>query len=128
MMEGDPQVKSRIRRAQRQIAYRRMMQDVPKSDVVIANPTHVAVALKYDAKKMAAPTVMAKGADLLAQRIKEIAREHGVPIVEDVMLARTLFKSAEIGESIPEKLFQAVAQVLAYIYRLRDSKQRGIPS
>lgn len=119
MQEGDPLVKGRIRSVQRQIAYKRMMQEVPKADVVVTNPTHFAVALKYDAAKMNAPTVVAKGADLIAQRIKEIAREAGVPIVEDKVLARTLYKSVDIGEEIPEKLFQAVAQVLAYIYRLK---------
>jgi flagellar biosynthetic protein FlhB len=118
--EGDPLIKSRIRTVQRQIAYKRMMQDVPGADVVVTNPTHIAVALKYDVAKMSAPKVTAKGADLIAQKIKDVAREHGVPIVEDKLLARMLFKSVEIGEEIPEKLFQAVAQVLAYIYRLRN--------
>jgi flagellar biosynthetic protein FlhB len=118
--EGDPLIKSRIRTVQRQIAYKRMMQEVPKADVVVTNPTHIAVALKYDVAKMSAPKVVAKGAELIAQRIKDLAREHGVPIVEDKLLARLLYKSVEIGEEIPEKLFQAVAQVLAYIYRLRN--------
>jgi flagellar biosynthetic protein FlhB len=119
-LEGDPQVKGRIRSIQRRIAYRRMMQDVPAADVVVTNPTHLAVALKYDTEKMSAPKVVAKGADLIAKKIKEIALEHGVPIVEDRPLARTLFDSVEVGEEIPEKMFQAVAQLLAYIYRLKS--------
>lgn len=123
MSEGDPTVKGRIKTIQRQIAYKRMMSDVPKADVVVTNPTHFAVALKYDTAKMAAPKVVAKGADLIAQKIKEVARQHGVPIVEDKPLAQTLFKSVEIGEQIPEKLFQAVAQILAYIFRLKKSKK-----
>ena len=117
--EGDPQVKARVRSIQRRIAYRRMMQDVPTADVVVTNPTHVAVALKYDTARMSAPKVVAKGADLVAKRIRDVAAEHGVPIIEDRPLARTLFQSVEIGEEIPEKMFQAVAQLLAYIYRLR---------
>jgi flagellar biosynthesis protein FlhB len=124
MQDGDPQIKSRIKTIQRQIAYKRMMQDVPKADVVVTNPTHFAIALKYDSAKMHAPTVVAKGADLIAQRIKAIALQHRVPIVEDKMLARTLYKSVDIGEQIPEKLFQAVAQVLAYIYRMKNSRKQ----
>ncbi len=120
MQEGDPQIKGRIRGIQRQIAYKRMMHDVPKADVVVTNPTHVAVALKYDSSKMHAPKVVAKGAELIAKRIREIAREHGVPIVEDRMLARTLYKSVEVGQEIPEKLFHAVAQLLAYIFRVKS--------
>jgi flagellar biosynthetic protein FlhB len=123
-LEGDPQIKSRIRSVQRRIAYRRMMQDVPRADVVVTNPQHIAVALKYDPLAMGAPRVLAKGADLVAERIKEIAREHEIPIVEDKPLARAIFRSVEIGGEIPEKLFQAVAQLLAYIYRLR---QKGEP-
>ena len=96
-----------------------MMQDVPKADVVLTNPTHLAVALKYDSANMSAPRVVAKGADLIAQRIKSIAVEHKIPIVEDKPLARALYHAVEVGEEIPERLFQAVAQVLAYIYRLR---------
>jgi flagellar biosynthetic protein FlhB len=120
MLEGDPAVRGKIRTIQRQIAYKRMMQDVPKADVVITNPTHIAIALKYDMAKMSAPTVVAKGADLIAQRIKEIALEHEVPIVEDKPLARLLYSSADVGDPVPQKLFQAVAQVLAYIYRMRN--------
>lgn len=121
--EGDPQIKGRIRTVQRQIAYRRMMQDVPKADVVVTNPTHFAVAIKYESGKMNAPKVVAKGVDLIAQRIKDVAREHNVPIVEDKPLAQMLYKTVDIGEEIPEKLFQTVAQVLAYVYRLRESRR-----
>ncbi len=124
--EGDPQIKGRIRTVQRQIAYRRMMQDVPKADVVVTNPTHFAVAIKYEAGKMNAPKVVAKGADLIAQRIKEIARENRVPIVEDKPLAQMLYKSVEIGDEVPEKLFQAVAQLLAYVFRLRDARRSHV--
>jgi flagellar biosynthesis protein FlhB len=120
--EGDPLIKGRIRTVQRQIAYKRMMHDVPKADVVVTNPTHVAVALKYEAGKMDAPRVVAKGAELIAQRIKDIARKHDIPIIEDKVLARALYKSVDIGDSIPEKLFQAVAQLLAYIFRMKNSK------
>lgn len=121
-LEGDPLVKSRIKDVQRRIAYRRMMHEVPKATVVVTNPTHLAVALKYDAGGMGAPRVVAKGADLLAQKIREIARAHGVPIVEDRPLARALYSAVEIGHPIPEKLFQAVAQVLAYIYRMKTQR------
>ncbi len=117
--EGDPMVKSRVRSIQRRIAYRRMMAAVPKADVVVTNPTHLAVALKYDPEEMRAPTVVAKGADLVALKIKEIALAHDVPMVEDRPLAQALYRSVDIGGEIPEKLFQAVAQLLAYIYRLK---------
>jgi len=121
MTEGDPLIKGRIKTIQRQIAYKRMMTDVPKADVVVTNPTHFAVALKYETNKMSAPKVVAKGADLIAQKIKEIAKNAGVPIVEDKPLAQALYKSVDIGEQIPEKLFHAVAQILAYIYKLKNT-------
>ncbi len=116
--EGDPLVKSRIRSVQREMARRRMMEDVPTADVVVTNPTHIAVALKYEREKAAAPVVVAKGRDLVAGRIREIAMEHGVPIVEDRPLAWSLFKAVEIGQEIPVELYRAVAGVLAYVYRL----------
>lgn len=119
-LEGDPLIRGRMRTIQRKIAYKRMMVDVPRADVVVTNPTHLAIALKYDSEKMSAPHVVAKGAGLIAERIKSIARENGVPIIEDKPLARALYKSVEVGDEIPDKLFQAVAQVLAYIYRLRS--------
>ena len=99
-----------------------MMQDVPTADVVVTNPTHLAVALRYDVEEMNAPTVVAKGADLVALKIKEIALAHRVPVVEDRPLAQALYRSVEIGGPFPEKLFQAVAQLLAYIYRLRQGQ------
>ena len=117
--DGDPMVKGRIRSLQRQMARRRMMQDVPKADVIITNPTHFAVALKYDPAHMDAPVVLAKGMNIIAQKIKEVAKEHDIPIMEDKQLARALYKSVEIGEAIPESLFKAVAQILAYIFQIR---------
>lgn len=116
--EGNPQIKGKIRERQRAMALKRMMQEVPKADVVITNPTHYAIALQYDSD-MAAPVVLAKGQDYIAQRIKEIAKEHSIVIVENKPLARTLYSSAEIGEVIPSELYQAVAEVLAYVYRLK---------
>lgn len=120
--EGDPQVKSRIRSMQMSAARQRMMQEVPKADVVITNPTHIAVALTYDQENSEAPIVVAKGAGVVAENIKKIAREHGVPVVENKALARLLFKTVELDQMIPETLYQAVAEVLAYIYR-RDGAQ-----
>lgn len=117
--EGDPMLKARIRSIQREMARKRMMQDVPKADVIVTNPTHIAVALKYDAEKMAAPRVIAKGADLVAQRIKDIARKNNIPIVENVPLARALHKSVKVGKTVPRNLYQAIAEVLAYVYRLK---------
>jgi flagellar biosynthetic protein FlhB len=119
-MEGDPQVKSRIRRVQMDMGRRRMMQAVPEAAAVIANPEHLAIAVRYDAGRMAAPVVVAKGADRIAQRIKAVAREHGVPVVENKPLARTLYKSVDIGRPIPPDLYRAVAEVLAYVYRLKQ--------
>ena len=114
--EGDPQVKGKIRQKMREVSRRRMMQAVPQADVVITNPTHYAVAVKYDADEQAAPMVTAKGEDYLAQKIKEIARENHVEIVEDKPLARMLYANVEIGELIPPELYQAVAEVLAMVY------------
>ena len=119
--EGDPLVKGKIRQIQRQMAQKRMMQEVPKADVVITNPTHVAVALKYDKDGMAAPEVVAKGYDEVAQKIKAIAKEHGIPQVENVPLARALAKEVEIGRAIPTKWYQAVAEVLAVVYKLKKA-------
>jgi len=124
--EGRPEVKSRIRVLQQQIATRRMMEELPTADVVITNPTHFAVALKYDEATMGAPKVIAKGKDLIAKRIREIATEHGVPLFSAPPLARALFKSAELGDEIPAKLYTAVAQILAYIYQLNDTLKPGL--
>jgi flagellar biosynthetic protein FlhB len=123
-LEGDPQIKARIRKQMFQSARNRMMKDIPTADVVITNPTHVAVALKYDLQKDSAPKVVAKGLDELAQRIKKIAEENNVPLHEDVELARALYKSCEIGDFIPAKLFKAVAQILAYLYQLKKIKKK----
>jgi len=121
--EGDPLVRSRIRERQRRIAMMRMMQEVPKADVVITNPTHYAVALRYEGTTMEAPKVVAKGVDYLAIRIREIARAHDVVIVENRPLARTLYERTDIGDTIPADLYHAVAEVLAYVYRLKGRRQ-----
>ncbi len=120
--EGDPRVKARIRSIQIEMSRRRMMESVPEADVVITNPTHLAIALKFDSENMVAPKIVAKGAGKIAERIREIAGENQVPIVENKPLARTLFKIAEIGDYIPAELYQAVAEVLAYVYRLKGMR------
>ena len=120
--EGDPQIKGKIKQKQRQMAMSRMMQEVPKADVIVTNPTHFAVALKYD-KSMVAPQIVAKGQDLVARRIKEIANENRVPIVENKPLARALYASAQVGDMVPAELYQAVAEVLAYVYRLKQRRR-----
>ncbi len=117
--EGDPLIKMRIRRIQRDMAHARMLQEVEKADVVVTNPIHIAVALRYDVDTMSAPKVVAKGERLLAEKIKEIAEKAGVPIVENKPLARALFEAVDIGMSVPAKLYKAVAEVLAYVYRLK---------
>jgi flagellar biosynthetic protein FlhB len=122
--EGNPQVKSRIRSIQMHMARRRMMREVPKADVIITNPTHLAIALKYERGKMMAPVVVAKGAGEIAGKIREVARSAHVPIVEDKPLAQALYKSVDIGESIPEQLYKAVAEILAYVYRLKAGGMR----
>ncbi|WP_374000675.1 flagellar biosynthesis protein FlhB [Bdellovibrio bacteriovorus] len=120
--EGDPMIKSRIRRIQREMASKRMMSEIPKADVVITNPTHIAVVLKYS-DNLPAPQIVAMGADHIAEKIKEIARENNVPIVENKPLARTIFKTMKIGQVIPRELFVAVAEVLSYVYRLRRKRR-----
>ncbi|MBK7632367.1 MAG: flagellar biosynthesis protein FlhB [Ignavibacteriales bacterium] len=124
--EGDPQVKSRIKKLMMEASKRRMMQDLPKADVVITNPTHYAVAIKYDMQKDAAPQVIAKGVDNLALKIKEVAKQHNIPIQENRELARALYKMCEVGDKIPASLFKAVAQVLAYVFNLKKSKKKSI--
>ncbi|MDX9884926.1 flagellar biosynthesis protein FlhB [Thauera sp.] len=126
--EGDPMVKGRIRALQREMARRRMMTEVPKADVVVTNPTHFSVALKYDGEKMGAPVVVAKGRGELALKIREIAKEHGVPMLEAPPLARALYKHCELEQSIPAGLYTAVAEVMAYVYQLDAwMKQGGLP-
>jgi flagellar biosynthetic protein FlhB len=125
--EGDPQVKQRIRTQQREMARRRMMSEIPKADVVVTNPTHYAVALRYQGNSMRAPQVVAKGAHLLAQRIGALAREHDVPVLEAPPLARALYRHAELGDEVPAALYTAVAEVLAYVYQLRRQQEAGGP-
>lgn len=124
--EGKPEVKGRIRQLQREMAQRRMMAEVPKADVIVVNPEHFAVALKYDAKKSPAPYLVAKGTDEIAFKIREIAREYNVPIVAAPLLARAIYHTTKLEQQIPDGLFTAVAQVLAYVYQLRQyQKGRG---
>lgn len=123
--EGDPQIKGKRRQLQRQMAMSRMMKEVPKADVIITNPTHFAVALKYESG-MTAPVVLAKGQDAVAQKIKELARENRVPIVENKPLARALYAAVEVGGTIPQELFKAVAEVLAYVYKLKHRHRRRL--
>lgn len=124
--EGDQNVKARIRQRGRALAMRRMMSQVPKADVVITNPTHYAIALKYDGKTMAAPIVVAKGQDEVAHKIRLLAESAGVPRVENRPLAQALYKSTEVGTPVPLDLYQAVAEVLAYVYRLRQVSHEGV--
>jgi flagellar biosynthetic protein FlhB len=123
--EGNPQIKMRIRRIQRDLLRRRMMSQVPKATAVIVNPTHYAVAIRYSADSMAAPSVIAKGKNYLALRIREKAREHEIPIIENPPLAQALYKSVEVGQEIPPHLYRAVAEILAYIYRLMNGRLPG---
>lgn len=120
--EGDPQIKAQQRKIQFQWAMRRMMAEVPEADVVITNPTHYAVALKYEYEKMKSPRLTAKGKDLIAQRIKEVAREHNVPVVENPPVARAVYAAVELNAFIPGELFKPVAEILAYIYKLKGKK------
>lgn len=124
--EGDPQVKGRIRQQQREMARNRMMANVPKADVVVTNPTHFSVALKYDVAKGGAPRVVAKGAGEVALRIRTLAAEAGVPLVEAPPLARALHKHVELEQEVPARLFRAVAEVLAYVYQLNDAFAKGV--
>jgi len=121
--EGDPLIKSRIRRIQRELANKRMMNDVPKADVIVTNPTHIAIAMKYDAT-MVSPKILAKGAGEIAERIKALAKEHRIPIVENKPLARTIYKTLKIGQMIPRELYAAVAEVLSYVYKLKKKVKR----
>ena len=124
--EGSPEVKGRIRQMQQEIASRRMMQEVPQADVIITNPTHFAVALRYDDKRMRAPVVVAKGVDEVAARIREVAAEHSVPLFEAPPLARMLFRNVDLGQEVPASLYVAVAQVLSYVFQLRTAKREGL--
>jgi len=123
--EGDPQLRSRIRALQREMSRARMMQSVPKADVVVTNPTHYAVALMYDREVMHAPRVVAKGVDFVAERIKAVAKENNVTLVENAMVARELYTTVDIGQEIPEQFFRAVAEILAFVYRLKGRPAEG---
>ena len=118
--EGDPQIKGRQRRKMQEVSQKRMMQDVPKADVVITNPTHLAVAVQYDADASPAPIVIAKGADFVAQKIKEVAKDNQIEIVENKPLARMLYANVDIGAQIPPELYQAVAEVLVFVYKAQN--------
>ncbi len=118
--DGNPQIKQRIRTVQMEMARKRMMSAVPDADVVVTNPTHISIAIKYDPEKTSAPAVIAKGVGFIAMRIREIARENGIPLVEDKPLARTLNKTVEVGQLIPASLYKAVAEILAYVYKLKN--------
>lgn len=123
--EGRPEVRSRIRQLQREVARRRMMEEVPKADVIVTNPTRYAVALRYDAGRMQAPVLVAKGTELVAANIRKVGRAHAVPIVEAPTLARALYFNVELGDPIPAGLYLAVAKLLAYVFQLRDARQQG---
>jgi flagellar biosynthesis protein FlhB len=126
--EGDPFLRARIRQVQRQMMARRMMAAVPKADVIVTNPTHLAVAIKYDPEKMKAPRVLAKGSLLVAKKIVEVARNHQIPVVQNVPLARAMFHVVEIDQEIPPELYMAMAEILAYIYRLKGKNTQGEPA
>lgn len=123
--EGDPTTRARIRAIMREMARRRMMSDVPKADVVITNPTHLAIAIRYDSDRSSAPVVVAKGQRLVAEKIVELARKSGVPIRQNIPVARALFKSVEVGQEVPVELYEAVAEILAAVYRMRSAASAG---
>jgi flagellar biosynthetic protein FlhB len=127
-MDGDPEMRQRRARVAREIASQRVQRDVPKADVVVTNPTHFSVAIRYDANEMAAPVVVAKGADYVALKIREVARTHGVPVVERPPLARALYRGVEVGQTISAEHYEAVAEVLAYVYRLEGSHRAPAPA
>ncbi|UYV13084.1 MAG: flagellar biosynthesis protein FlhB [Phycisphaera sp.] len=127
-MDGDPEMRQRRARVAREIASQRVQSDVPGADVVVTNPTHFSVAIKYDANEMAAPEVIAKGADYVALKIREVARTHGVPVVERPPLARALYRGVEVGQTISPEHYEAVAEVLAYVYRLEGSHRAPAPA
>ncbi len=123
--EGDPMIKARIRRIQREMARKRMMAEVPKATVVVTNPTHLAVAIRYEHATMNAPVVVAKGADIIAEKIREIAKENDIPIVENKPLAQVLYKIVKLNHAVPENLYKAVAEVLAFVYEQKKMKIFG---
>ncbi len=125
-MEGDPQIKRRRRQLQLQLAAQQLQKDVPTADVIVTNPTHLAIAIRYDATEMPAPRVVAKGADYMAIRIRQIAKDHGIPMVERRPLARALYDTVEPGDYIPEKFYRAIAEILAYVYELTGRTPSGV--
>lgn len=125
--DGNPEIKQRIKNIQRQMMQKRMMSKVPKADVIVTNPTHLSIALQYDQENMLSPQVVAKGADHLALRIREIAKENNIPIVENITLARNLYKNVKVGTTIPRTLYKAVAEVLAFVYKLKK-KEKALSS
>ncbi len=126
--EGDPFLRGRIRQQQRRLARQRMMARVPEADVVITNPTHLAIAIRYDPERMSAPTVLAKGAHKIAERIVSLAGEHGIPVLQNISLARALYRTVDVDQEIPPELYLVVAEVLAYIYGLRGERRHGAPA
>lgn len=120
--DGNPEIKQRIRQIQREMSRKRMIKDVKNADVIITNPTHISICVKYDSEKMVSPTIIGKGADHLAMKIREIAKEHNIPIVENVLLARTLYKTVKVGAPVPRSLYKAVAEVLAFVYKLKKKE------
>jgi flagellar biosynthetic protein FlhB len=121
--DGNPEIKQKIRSIQRELATKRMMADIPKADVIVTNPTHISIVIRYDGKTMIAPEVIGKGADHMAMRIREIAKKHDIPIVENVPLARALYKTVKVGQGVPRTLYKAVAEILAFVYRLKKKKK-----
>jgi flagellar biosynthetic protein FlhB len=121
--DGNPEIKQRIRQMQREMSRKRMIKDVQKADVIITNPTHISIVLKYDQENMVSPMIIGKGQDHMALKIREIAKLHNIPIVENVLLARTLYKTVKVGAPVPRNLYKAVAEVLAFVYKLKKKKK-----
>ena len=121
--EGDPEIRQRIRTIQREMAQKRMMEDIPKADVIVTNPTHYSVAIQYNKETMVSPKVIGKGSDHIALKIREIAKKNNVPVVENVPLARNLFNSVKVGEEIPRNLYKAVAEILAFVYKIKQKEK-----